>query len=174
MSAESADADAAPTAPTASNLTAEQWAAYAPEFAADGTLRDLYVGDTDLGDWFGVARFLNSAGYTLRFTGGWEGDAFPANVGRLFTGDPTVERTDLTVDVAGVRVVCHFFCVEHVELDLDPAEVVDATRLAAIFELMRGLAGATGKDVLLTPENLPERPIFRVRAGVEGAEYVGH
>lgn len=67
---------------------------------------------------------------------------------------------------------CHFFAVEQIEFDLDPAEVSDPSRLEGLFAFMKGLASAVGKDVLLTPENVPSIVIFRCRPGATHVEHV--
>jgi hypothetical protein len=80
--------------------------------------------------------------------------------------------TSLSLDVGGVRVNSHFFATDEIEFDLDPAEVGAPARLDGLFAFMKGLANAVGKDVLFTPENMREIPIFRCRPGAEQVEHV--
>jgi hypothetical protein len=71
-----------------------------------------------------------------------------------------------------VRVNCHFFTTEETEFDLDPAEVSDPAKLDGLFKFMKGLASAVVKDVVLTPESMPQIAIFRCRPGAKRIEHI--
>ena len=143
------------------NQATEQWETFAGEFYRDGSFRDIYVFETTAEDWSRLGSFLVAEKYKIRFSGAWSNASFPDDVGQLFPSGPESALTVLTIDVSGVLVNCHFFSQEEIELDLDPAEVDGPSKLDAIFCLMRGLANALGKEVLLTPENMREIAIFR-------------
>ena len=46
---------------------------------------------------------------------------------------------------------------------MNPSDVNSPERLDELFNFMKGLANAVGKDVILTGENEPECPLFRCR-----------
>ena len=149
----------------------QRWSAFEPEFYRDGSLRDIYVLNTQLPHWAAAVDFVAER-YALSFTGAWQGASLPRDIEQLFPTDPESQATALSVDVGGVLVNCHFFAVDEIEFDLDPADVRDPSRLDGLFAFMKGLANAVGKDVLLTPENMREIAIFRCRPGAEQIEHV--
>ena len=145
----------------------QTWKTFADEFYRDGSLRDIYVFDVRLEDWTAVARFIVGQGYRIEFSGAWTQPTFPSDMARLFLSGPESELTLLSIDVSGVQICCHFFSQDEIEFDLDPDDVQDGSRLAALFEFMKGLADALGKDVVLTPENIPDIVIFRCSPGAD-------
>lgn len=149
----------------------KQWKSFAGEFRHDGTLRDIYILDVQLDHWEKAAGFIIRRGYRIRFAGAWTQTTFPADIARLFPTGPDSVLTTLFIDVSGASINCHFFSPDEIEFDLDPREIVDPSNLEAVFEFMHGLANAVGKDVVLTPENMPETAIFRCRPGVRRVEY---
>lgn len=139
-----------------------QWDTFAMEFYRDGSLRDIYVFETDLEDWRKMATFVGR-NYQFTFCGEWREATFPPEIAVLFPRNDESALTMLAIDVTGVRVNCHFFDAREIELDLDPADVRDPSALNGIFTFMKGLARSVEKDVLLTPENMREIAIFRCR-----------
>ncbi len=123
----------------------EQWKSFAGEFQHDGTLRDIYVLDVQLDHWEKAARFIIRQGYRIKFSGTWTQTAFPADLARLFPTGPESECTTLSIDVSEVLINCHFFTPDEIEFDLDPREIVDPSKLEAVFAFMSGLANAVGK-----------------------------
>lgn len=77
------------------------------------------------------------------------------------------------MDVSGIQLNCHFFTVVEIEFDLDPRKIVDPGKLDSVFDFMRGMANAVGKDVVLTLENHPQHVIFRCRPGSIRIEHTG-
>lgn len=149
----------------------ENWAAYKAEFVPDGSLRDICVFQTDMEDWHTAAGVITAQGYDLKFLQKLTGRRFPEDLHSLFPSSADEELTLLTIDISGVLLNCHFFTNEQIEFDLDPAEVKSADQLARLFELMHAIAGALGKDVLMTPENEKLHPIFRCRPLSDQVEY---
>lgn len=153
------------------NQATRRWDIFKAEFYRDGSLRDIYVLDTQLRDWNAAAKFIAQR-YRLEFTGGWKEATFPTDIGQLFPTSPDSQLTALSFDVEGVRVNCHFFTTDEIEFDVDPAEVNEPSRLDALFAFMKELATAVGKDVILTPENMREIAIFRCRPEGDQVEHI--
>jgi hypothetical protein len=130
-------------------------------FFRDGSLRDIYVLDCGLSDWVLAAKLLESD-YALRFEGAWTGSRFPPSVASLFPSCAHSELTLLTVGAGELNLCCHFFSTEEIEFDLSPRDVTDNGKVEDILKFMRRLALATGKKVILTPENMRERPLLGV------------
>jgi hypothetical protein len=145
------------------NQATEHWGTFAGEFYRDGSLRDIYVFNTRLRDWANAAAFIVDQKYKVEFSGAWAQPRFPSDIAKLFPKGPESELTVLAIELSGVEVNCHFFSPNEIEFDLDPAEVSDPSKLDGVFNFMKGLANAVGKDVVLTPENMPQIEIFRCR-----------
>jgi hypothetical protein len=67
-----------------------------------------------------------------------------------------------------VRINCHFFVPDEIELDIDPREVTGPEELAAVLQFVEQLARATGKDAVLTPESSPEIVLLHYRQAGQG------
>jgi hypothetical protein len=66
----------------------------------------------------------------------------------------------LSVNVCGVKINCHFFVSEEIELDVDPREIKGKQEHEAILEFIASLSQAIGKPALLTPENGVDIPFL--------------
>jgi len=64
-----------------------------------------------------------------------------------------------------MRVNCHFFTREEIELDIEPSEVDSEARCLSLLAFIKGIAERVGKDVIMTPENMQETVLLRYRAG---------
>ena len=146
------------------------WNAVSDDFAFDGSWRDIYVFRTDIADWQRTLDAIQANGYTLTYFRDNQPTELPANASRAFPQPGDCDRR-LSVSFAGVQVNCHFFTVDEIEFDIDPREVKGQKELDALFRFMRCVAGAVGKETVLTAENCPEVVIFRVFPGRTAIEY---
>ncbi len=143
-------------------------------FYEDGSLRDIYVHQTQLEDWNRAAQFIAGRRYQLKLLGEWHQLTFPDDLGRLFPTDDLIDRPVLGINVNGAILMCHFFDPERIELDLMPNEVNSPETLDAIFDFLLGLASAVGKRVDLTEENVPDAVIFRALPGSATIQYMNY
>jgi len=150
------------------------WDTVREEFAFDGSWRDIYAFQTDIADWQCMLDAIRSAGYKLVYFRNDQPTAIPAKAADTFPLPGDCDRR-LSVWFSDVLATCHFFTVEEIEFDIDPREVKGQQELDALFEFMRLLAHAINKDVVLTPENMSEIVIFRVRpdGAIEYQEFGG-
>ncbi len=147
------------------------WESVREEFALeDGSLRDILILGTDLTSWQRMLDRLRTAGYDLEYFCDNQPSELPANVSEAFP--LSLERNRrLSVRFAGVLANCHFFTPEVIEFDIDTREIRGQEQLDAVFEFMRCLADAVGKEAILTPENCLETVIFRIRPGDSAVEH---
>ena len=135
------------------------WQQAKTEFEWDGSLRDVYILNADVGVWQKVIDSLQSSDYPLLCDVNGKEATLPDNVADVFEkrseGGPT-----LSVDVHGILLNCHFFTEEEVEFDLDPQEIDSEERLQALFRFMRRIGEAAGRQVIMTPENAAHYPVF--------------
>ena len=127
------------------------WQQVAAEFEWDGSLRDLYVLDTDAAVWQEALDFLRAAGYPLTYSEDSVETELPTEVAVILRRR-LEKHTMLSVDVQGIHIACHFFYAGEIEFDIDPREVSDEARFGHLCEFIRGVGKRLGRSVILTPE----------------------
>ena len=139
------------------------WQMCRKDFEPDGSLRDVYVFDCDLETWRRVLSLLlaTSDAVRHRIAGGEELPAVSSAeqlLPYLTVGNPTHVIVAFWRD--GIEYVCHFFGMEEVELDFEPAAIDGPRALGSLVRLVGALGRATGRDVSVTPENGRDHPIL--------------
>jgi hypothetical protein len=139
------------------------WTEIASEFAWDGSLRDIYVVGTTLGDWQRILdSLLERDSIVLVFSENGEKIPIPPIAKFIFERRGEAAMM-LEVTVGNIRVNCHFFCEEQVEFDIDPRDVRDEEDFEVIADFMSILADATGKPAILTHENIADAVILTMQ-----------
>ena len=133
------------------------WADIQPEFAEDGALWDICVLNATIEDWEKVHRALRGWGYPIEYTVDGVPTALPATAS-VALSDPFHHM--LALDVAGIRVVTHFFTEDEIDFDVAPRDVNGQKTLDALLEFLRRLGRTVGRPVLVTPENLRTAPFL--------------
>jgi hypothetical protein len=147
-----------------------KWETVAQEFNFDGTWRDIYVFDTTMADWQRMLDFLRASPYQVQYFRNSRQVEFPIQVAGAFPLPDECDRL-LSVSFAGVLANCHFFTEAEIEFDIDPRDLKSQVELDALFGFMHRLAVSVGKAVVLTPGNLREIVVFRVRPGEAAIEW---
>ena len=127
------------------------WIQAAEDFVPEGSLRDIYVRNVSRDDWESAYRWLLSA-YPHAFNRDGNQIEPPASVEFIWQ-DRAVASNLRTLQVSGIRVNCHFFQSDDLELDLRPEQVVDEERSSAVTDLMIGRDRQVDKQVILTYED---------------------
>lgn len=127
------------------------WPQIKAEFEWDGSLRDLYVLDTDAILWQKALDFLRATGHPLTYLEDGAETDLPAEVAHIFRRRLEA-GTLLSADVRGLRINCHFFTQEQIEFDIDPREISDEVWFGHPCEFIRGIGRSLARSVLLTPE----------------------
>lgn len=121
-------------------------------FYVDGSLRDIYVHGTTRVDWDQFLKLLSS----LEAEGFVNGQLsqLPKQATEIFeqNGDTSFLAK---FEISNVKLNCHFFTVDEIELDIDPKEVTSQQGLDAVVEILALIGKKLGKDVVLTDENTP-------------------
>ena len=141
-----------------------KWEQVCTEFEVDGSLRDIYILQTDTHVWQRVIEVIRSEGYRLEFFCDDKPMPFPAEVNTVFRLRESSSCL-LKIYVATIQLNCHFFGDGEIEFDLDPREIMGQVQLELLFHFMRLLANSVDASVSLTPENLSSHPIFTVQPG---------
>lgn len=127
------------------------------QFDRDGSLRDMYVFETDAEVWAGLAAQLLESNYECELR---IGDSLNNDSSQLqgTFADPDAYGSILVgIDDAEIRA--HLFTSDEVEFDIDPGQW-SALNLPLLFEFSRFVADASSRNVFLTHENSPEHCIF--------------
>ena len=135
------------------------WGDCAEGFRPDGSLRDVYVHGTSLADWQEVLDLLLSL-YPARYLVDGSDRPLPRSAAQVFSTRASADVA-MSFDVRGLRVNCHFFEPEDLELDIEPSEVDSQERFAALQELLRSIGDLLRKPVDLTAENAPDFVMMR-------------
>jgi hypothetical protein len=146
------------------------WETVRSEFAWEGSWRDICIPGVDIKEWQAVMNALRAGGLSGELTVNGATSAMPDDISTLFRLADGVTAL-WSSSLAGVVLFCHFFDRSEIEFDLDPREVKGQAEIDGLLGFMRTLAKATGKVVLMTPENMHDVPFVRVTPS-GAAEYI--
>jgi hypothetical protein len=149
----------------------EKWEDYGDEFDFDGSWRDIYVLGTSVPDWQAMVEFLSSGVYEYSFSLDGETANLPACINDLFDIE-WASSGRLEVRVGSVWLNCHFFTESEIEFDLDPRDVKSSDEAEQVFDFMVQLGHLLSKEVILTPENCPQIPLFKFAVDAERVVYI--
>ena len=148
-----------------------EWEDYKIEFEFDGSWRDIYVLNTTISDWQLLFEFLRSDVYEFSYTIDEEKTVLPILAKQIFDARQEFNPL-LQVNLGSVVLNCHFFTDEEIEFDIDPREVQSERQAEAIFTFMRQIGQTLNKEVVFTPENLQDAPIFKFLPSVGEVQYI--
>ncbi|WP_273129482.1 hypothetical protein [Bacillus weihaiensis] len=131
-------------------------------FYKDGSLRDIYILNTDKYDWNKFLNLLQSSQLNLNLLiDGTEKNDVNLHI------DDVINISDeknalIIIDLNGIKIHCHFFCIEEIELDINPKEIVNSYSANLVFEFMRNISSKLEKEVFISPENMSEYRLITI------------
>lgn len=133
-------------------------------FFNDGSLRDIYVLDVDLGDWQMFYEWIYLSSWEIKlYKDGLETVNEIKNVDKLFK-DKEFHSILFSIDIEGAALInCHFFSKDEMEFDVNPKEIKGLHEANAVLEFMSKLSSILGKEIFLTEENIPEHPLITIK-----------
>jgi hypothetical protein len=138
-------------------------------FFDDGSLRDIYIEQTNLNDWISIWEFVK--GLSISINGETETiNGIPEDVSEIFKARKEVSIY-LTIDYKGVVFNCHFFCIEEIEFNVCPRGINNLMEAKAVFDFMEKLSNLLCKDVSISIENFKEDPLITVTSKGEYITY---
>ena len=140
------------------------WEQLRSELAFDGGLWDIHVAGSGFPTWETFLRELGRQPWPLRYHIDGVATSLPREA-RAVLEAAREGAASLDIRVGAVVVACHFFDEDHLELDADPREVVDAASFGDLLSFLRWLARTTASQVMLTPEGSPGTPLLVIRPG---------
>jgi len=134
------------------------------EFEPDGSLRDIYVFDTNIKQWNIVLKAITRTNYEYNFLHADEVIELPNDfdlIKALQESNPTILKIYIT---ESIQINCHFFTDKEIEMDIDPNEILSETDYNALTRFLSWLSKITSSTVVLTHENAPELVILSVES----------
>jgi hypothetical protein len=121
----------------------------------DGSLRDIYVQNTDDVHWDRFDRL------TRRYECVYTFDGVPLPFPGSRSAMKNREGTHLlSILLGGPIINCHFFIAQQLELDISPREIVGPLEHARVLEFVENLAEILELPADITPENCEENPFL--------------
>ncbi|UQV45034.1 hypothetical protein KIV45_25450 [Janthinobacterium lividum] len=122
----------------------------------DGSLRDVYVRNTEAIHWDRFDRLLNQYECTYSFAGA----ALPFPGSRSVLANREGSHL-LSILLDGpVVICCHFFIPEQLELDISPKEVTGLLQHEQVLSFVENLAETLELPADITPENCEQNPFL--------------
>ena len=125
---------------------------YQHAFHQDGSLRDIYIQNVNVEHWERFFDFVRSSCFELRYFRDGEAAQLPPSAAHILADKSCAHN--LTIDVGGVGICCHFFIADEIELDIDPREVTSLSAVDSVLDFITGLGACLARDVILTEEKL--------------------
>lgn len=135
------------------------------EMVPDGSLRDIYVEDTDSKDWHNLLGMLKSSELNVEFSEPFD------EVGYFNVQDAlrhVSENGPVFLNIKldqGLKLVCHFFTLDEIEMDISPNEVRTIESMRLVQSFIERVSNCLKKPVLLCYENFKEKPIAQCTEG---------
>jgi hypothetical protein len=140
-----------------------QWKDKRVEFKPDGSLRDIYVYETNHSRWDCFLKHVIYSEYHYEFWHGGSKSTLPNNfleIKQLQKTEPTLLKIFLQ---KSIQVNCHFFVEYEVELDVSPSEINGESEFNLLVSFLYWLCRLFNSNVYLTHENSPEQVILNVK-----------
>lgn len=118
----------------------------------DGTLRDIYIDNSINEDWNSFLDFVRIADYPYTFEVDTEAGTLPRNIAEI---DKILEAgsINLSIEVAGKWICCHFFCDEEIELDFWPEDYNTPEQWSYMSLFLNDLVNYLQRKAIVTFEN---------------------
>jgi hypothetical protein len=124
-------------------------------WARDGSLRDIYVQNTEEVHWDRFDRLLNHYERTYTFDG--VPLPFPGSQSALANREGSHL---LSILLGGPVINCHFFIAQQLEPDISPKEVAGPLDHQRVLAFVENLAEALELPADITPENCEQHPFL--------------
>lgn len=122
----------------------------------DGSLRDIYVQDTNAVHWNRFDQLLSQ--YRCLYS--FDGVAAPFPGSHIALGNRDGSHL-LSIMLGGsITICCHFFIAEQLEFDISPNEITNQLEHDEVLSFIENLANALELSADITPENAEQKPFL--------------
>lgn len=131
-------------------------------FEPDGSLLDIYVQDVTQKDWEALIDLLNMQ-YELTF-GEEESTQIDKEYAVRFLNDTSgkLEFKWTKIYINGICIICHFFFINQIELNISPEEIKTLEDYECIEQFMIAVSKTLKNQLILTGEGQPEFPLIKI------------
>jgi hypothetical protein len=133
----------------------------------DGSLRDIYVFETDINDWKKWADLVNEK-YVVEFFDAKTNstkDKIDFEAVRECWSDFDREVVTATVKLVTINIKCYFFGDSEIENDIDPGEFKTIEDHNNLLSYLKDISVSVDKDVFVTEENTPDSILISGKSG---------
>lgn len=130
----------------------------------DGSLRDIYITNTDINDWQKWVEHVN-AYYNISFYNGkaqCNQSHIDLDVIREFWAGKYDFRSTVTIRIRNIVINAHFFLDSEIENDIQPKEIQSMDDHTTLLSYLKDISNLLGKPILLTEENAIDRVLLTV------------
>jgi hypothetical protein len=126
----------------------------------DGSLLDVYVFDTTVADWQAFVDLVRARGWWIAYSEDSRSRRLPDRVEDVLARRGEMATLLQVRPAPEILANVHFFTGEEIEVDFAPEELQGQERLDLLCSFLRAVGRRLGKPVVLTPENLRDRPLI--------------
>jgi len=131
----------------------------------DGSWMDIYVQDVTAADWKKWVDFVNE-NYKLSWHNAQHDKTEPAIdfdyiSGFWEEGHEFLSTAKIFIEKLQINV--HFFTPSEIENDIDPREFKSMEDHQALIKYLKAISKLLGKEVIVTPENLPQTVLITAK-----------
>ena len=140
------------------------WTDYSAQFEDQGTLRNIIVLGTTVGDWQKMFDWIRTSEYPLEYLIDGEPSTFPVTVQEAFAtvGEDTYSYS---FDIEGLPVHGMVYSerfAEEIEMDIEPVNVMTQDEFDHLIAFMQNLSNELKKPVMLTHEMNRDEVILEI------------
>ena len=125
----------------------------------DGSYRDIYIRPVTKNDWQKFLVYIKNELDVQFFKDGVTVDFSHLGFDEIFC-QTNGHAILMVINLKPVTLNCNFFTIEEIELDIDPKEVIDFEVYNRVIDFIKKLSMALNKEVILTPENCPDKQLL--------------
>ena len=125
----------------------------------DGSLRDIYVHNTDINDWNKLYQSLLNSEYQLSYLRDGELQEIPENAELILCNNKCAHT--FRVQSENIVFITHFFIEQQIEFDVDPKDFNSYDQSEILFDFMHFVSDVLGKEVVMSPENSEEIALLK-------------
>ena len=126
-------------------------------FENDGSLRDIYILNTNRYDWIQLWEFLNNSYDLVLSIDGEIASKIPKDVIDIFNLKKE-KSIYLIIPLNGIEFNCHFFYFDEIEFNITPRSVNNILDVKTIIKFMGDLSFLLSKNVSISIENDKDDP----------------
>jgi hypothetical protein len=135
-------------------------------FYDDGSLRDIYIKETNITDWDIIWDFIKKLPKVTLKIDGESTNKLSPSVNELFE-TKYKNSVLLSINYNSIIINCYFFCVEEIEFDISPRDITQSKDVIAVFEFMEKVMKLLIKDVSISTEDEREYPLITLKSSGE-------